>query len=112
MKAAQFEYHRPNSVLEAVKRLGEVAESDGRIIAGGQSLVPMMAYRLARPAHLIDINRIPGLDAITRGNGVLRIGATVRHATMERNTNSTRLEDFLAEVAHHIAHAPIRTRGT
>jgi aerobic carbon-monoxide dehydrogenase medium subunit len=112
MKAAQFEYHRAMAVEEAVELLAETAADDGRIIAGGQSLVPMMAFRLARPAHLIDINRIPGLNAVTTRGDKLCIGATVRHAMLERSRERGPLNRFLAYVAQNIAHPPIRNRGT
>jgi len=112
MKAAQFEYHRAMAVAEAVDLLAETAADEGRIIAGGQSLVPMMAFRLARPAHLIDINRIPGLDAVTRRGDMLCIGATVRHAKLEHRRDAGVLDRFLAHVARNIAHPPIRNRGT
>lgn len=112
MKATQFEYYRPKSVAEAVKLLADLAPLDGRIIAGGQTLVPMMAFRLARPAHLIDINSIPELCDLKVAEGKLCIGATVRHATLERGKGSGVLDRYLAFVAHHIAHAPIRSRGT
>ena len=66
MKPGQFTYHAPRTVEEAVALLGEHAGSDGRIIAGGQSLLPTMALRLAQPAHLVDINGVAGLDHIIR----------------------------------------------
>ena len=64
MKPAPFTYHRPATLAEAVRLLAELAPQDGRVLAGGQSLVPIMAFRLARPAHLIDINAVAGLDAL------------------------------------------------
>src|SRR5919197_26214 len=80
MKPAAFRYHAPRTVDEAVALLAEVAPEDGRVLAGGQSLVPIMAFRLARPGHLVDINGVDGLRAITAKDGKLLIGAGVRHA--------------------------------
>jgi carbon-monoxide dehydrogenase medium subunit len=111
MKPVSFEYHEPDTVDEAVSLLAELAEQGGRVIAGGQSLVPMMAFRLARPSHLIDINRIAGLDRLSVEAGMLRIGATVRHADIEAATNGGTLGRLLREVARFVAHPPIRNRG-
>lgn len=112
MKPAPFHYHAPASVEEAVALLAGLAREDGRILAGGQSLVPTMAFRLARPGHLIDINGVAGLDRLEAQEGRLFIGATVRHAAFERPAVEGPLGVLLAEVARHIAHHPIRTRGT
>jgi len=112
MKAAPFEYHAAQTVDEAVALLAEYADQDGRVIAGGQSFVPMMAFRLARPGHLIDINGIAELCRLVAEDGVLRIGAMVRHATLEAMTACGVLGRLLSEVGHSIAHKPIRNRGT
>src|SRR5437762_13102103 len=80
MKPAAFRYHAPTTVEEAVATLAEVASDDGRILAGGQSLVPIMAFRLARPAHLVDINGIASLRRIAPAGDKLAIGAGTRHA--------------------------------
>ena len=112
MKAAPFEYHAARTVEEAVTLLATFAEHGGRVIAGGQSFVPMMAFRLARPGHLIDINGITDLARLVVDDEVLRIGATVRHATLETMTNGGMLGRLLREVAGSIAHKPIRNRGT
>ena len=112
MKPAPFQYHAPKTVEEAVALLAELAPDDGRVLAGGQSLVPTMAFRLARPGHLIDINGVAGLDRLAVQDGRLFIGATVRHAAFERPAAEGPLGELLAEVAHNIAHRPIRTRGT
>jgi len=112
MKPAPFQYHAPKTVEEAVALLAELAPDDGRVLAGGQSLVPTMAFRLARPGHLIDINGVAGLDRLAVQDGRLFIGATVRHAAFEKPAAEGPLGQFLADVAHHIAHRPIRTRGT
>src|SRR5580700_2971529 len=112
MKPAPFQYHAPKTVDEAVALLAEVAPVDGRVLAGGQSLVPTMAFRLARPAHLVDINGIAELDRITVADGKLSIGACVRHAAFYRPVTDGPLGLLLAAVVRHIAHHPIRTRGT
>ena len=112
MKPAPFVHHAVRSVDDAVAALGAYASEGGRILAGGQSLVPMMAFRLAQPAHLIDINGIPGLDRMTAVNGVLAVPAGVRHAAFDRPQGLGSVDAVLAAVARHIAHLPIRTRGT
>ena len=112
MKPAPFYYHAPTTIEEAVALLAEHAPDDGRVLAGGQSLVPTMAFRLARPRHLVDINGVAGLDRLEVEGGRLCIGATVRHAAFERPAVDGPLGLLLSEVSHHIAHHPIRTRGT
>ena len=113
MKPAVFAYHAPTSVDEAVALLGEYAAEDGRILAGGQSLVPTMAFRLAKPAHLIDINGIAALKLLLEiENGGILIGACVRHAAFHRPVVAGPLGVLLTEVVRHIAHYPIRLRGT
>ncbi len=112
MKPAPFRYHAPKTVEEAVATLAEVASEDGRVLAGGQSLVPIMAFRLARPAHLVDINGIEALSRIAVDGGKLSIGACVRHAAFHRPVVDGPLGKLLSAVVRHIAHYPIRTRGT
>jgi carbon-monoxide dehydrogenase medium subunit len=112
VKPAPFTRHVPRTVAEAVKILGEVAGKDGRVLAGGQSLVPIMAFRLAKPAHLVDINEIEELGRIQSDGKVLSIGARVRHAAFHKPVVPGPLGAMLAQVARHIAHYPIRTRGT
>lgn len=112
MKPAPFIRHVPRTVDEAVKILAEVAPKDGRVLAGGQSLVPIMAFRLAKPAHLVDINDVAGLDKITSDGKTLTIGACVRHAAFHKPVVDNPLGRLLAIVARHIAHYPIRLRGT
>ena len=80
MKPAAFRYHAPKTIEEAVETLAEVAGEDGRVLAGGQSLVPIMAFRLARPAHLVDINGVEALKRLVVEGGKLCIGGCVRHA--------------------------------
>ncbi len=112
MKPAPFAYHRPATLADTVHLLAELAPLEGRVLAGGQSLVPIMAFRLARPEHLIDINAVAGLDGLAMRDGVLRIGARVRHAAFHRPVVDGPLGAMLAAVVRHIAHYPIRLRGT
>ena len=112
MKPAPFTRHVPRTVAEAVRILSEVSGDDGRILAGGQSLVPIMAFRLAKPAHLIDINEVEGLDKLAGDGKTLTIGARVRHAAFHKSVVDNPLGKLLATVARHIAHYPIRMRGT
>ncbi len=112
MKPAAFRYHAPKTIDEAVALLAEVAPQDGRVLAGGQSLVPTMAFRLAKPGHLVDINGVEALKRIAVTDGKLTIGACVRHAAFHRPVCDGPLGKFLTDVVHHIAHYPIRNRGT
>lgn len=112
MKPAAFRYHAPKTVDEAVAMLAELAPQDGRVLAGGQSLVPTMAFRLAKPAHLVDINGVEALNRLAVEGGKLTIGACVRHATFQGQVCDGPLGKLLNEVVRHIAHFPIRNRGT
>jgi carbon-monoxide dehydrogenase medium subunit len=112
MKPAPFTYHMPASVDDAVALLAEFGAQDGRILAGGQSLVPTMAFRMATPAHLIDINRIAELSELAVSEKVVTIGACVRHAAFETHTVPGSTGALLRKVVDNIAHLPIRTRGT
>src|SRR6202035_4699340 len=112
MKPAAFRYHAPKTIDEAVAMLAEVAPEDGRVLAGGQSLVPTMAFRLAKPTHLVDINGVAALDRIAVTDGKLAIGACVRHAAFHRPVCEGPLGKLLTDVVRHIAHYPIRNRGT
>jgi carbon-monoxide dehydrogenase medium subunit len=112
MKPAAFIRHVPRTLDEAVKILAEVAPHDGRVLAGGQSLVPIMAFRLAKPAHLVDINEVEGLDKIASDGKTLSIGACVRHGAFHKSAIDNPLGALLSTVVRHIAHYPIRLRGT
>jgi carbon-monoxide dehydrogenase medium subunit len=112
VKPAPFAYHRPTTLDDTLRLLAELAPREGRVLAGGQSLAPMMAFRLARPAHLIDINAVAELDGLAVREGGLRIGACVRHAEFHHPVGEGPLGVLLATVVQHIAHYPIRTRGT
>ena len=112
MKPAAFRYHAPKTLDEAIAVLAEVAPNDGRVLAGGQSLVPIMAFRLAKPTHLVDINGIKELARVSVADGKLRIGACVRHSAFYEPVCDGPLGKLLATVVRSIAHHPIRTRGT
>ena len=112
MKPAAFRYHAPKTVDEAVALLAEVAPEDGRVLAGGQSLVPTMAFRLAKPSHLVDINGVAALNRLKIENGKLCVGACVRHAAFHEPVCEGPLGKLLSDVVRHIAHYPIRNRGT
>ncbi len=112
MKPAPFVRHVPRTLQQALAMLSQLAGQDGRILAGGQSLVPIMAFRLAKPAHLIDINEVEGLDRLDSDGKALTIGARVRHAAFHGPVVDNPLAALLTYVARHIAHYPIRMRGT
>lgn len=106
-----FDYSAPTSVAEATSLLAELGD-DGRVLAGGQSLLPMMKLRLATPAHLVDINRISGLDGIQPVNGHLHIGALVRHADVVANRAVADASPLMASAAPWISDPLVRNRGT
>jgi aerobic carbon-monoxide dehydrogenase medium subunit len=112
VKPAPFVYHAPKTVDDVVAKLAELGPLDGRILAGGQSLVPMMAFRMARPGHLIDINAVAGLDRLAVEGNALSIAACVRHAAFHRPVVAGPTGALLSAVAANIAHYPIRLRGT
>ncbi|MBO0702979.1 MAG: FAD binding domain-containing protein [Candidatus Dormibacteraeota bacterium] len=107
MKPAPFEYLRAGSVEEAVSALAE-SRGEAKVLAGGQSLVPLLALRLARPSLVVDVNRVPGLDGIEARDGEVRFGALVRHARLASQT----VHPLLARAAGLIGHPAIRARGT
>jgi carbon-monoxide dehydrogenase medium subunit len=111
MKPVSFRYFVPRTVVDALDLLAAHGQ-EGKILAGGQSLVPAMNFRLARPANLIDINRIDALDYVREHGGELRIGALARHARFEAPVSGGALSAFLPRLARHIGHLPIRSRGT
>lgn len=109
MKPAALRYRRVTGMAEALELL---AEPDAKVLAGGQSLVPLLNLRLARPATLVDINRIPGLGRLEAGGEEVRIGAVVRHAEIEASRPLAERLPVLPAVAAGIAYRAIRTRGT
>ena len=110
MKPAPFEYVRPESLAEACALLA--ADEDARVIAGGQTLVPMLAMRLARPAKLIDILRLPELAGIRQEKNAIVVGATTRQAQAERDPVIRASVPMLARVLPWVGHPPTRNRGT
>jgi CO/xanthine dehydrogenase FAD-binding subunit len=110
MKPAPFEYIRPDSLAEACELLA--GDEDARLIAGGQTLVPMLAMRLARPARLIDILRLPELAGIREEKGAVIVGATTRQAQAERDPVIRSSVPMLARVLPWVGHPPTRNRGT
>ena len=110
MKPPPFEYHAPTSVEETVGLLAEL--EDAKILAGGQSLVPLLNFRLARPAHLVDINGLAELDRVYEREGGVAVGAAVRQATAERHPLLGQRCPLVPLALHHVAHHVIRNRGT
>jgi CO/xanthine dehydrogenase FAD-binding subunit len=110
MKPAPFDYVRPDSLAQACRLLAD--DEDARLIAGGQTLVPMLAMRLARPAKLIDILRLPELAGIREEKGAVVVGATTRQAQAERDPVIRAAVPMLARVLPWVGHPPTRNRGT
>jgi CO/xanthine dehydrogenase FAD-binding subunit len=111
VKPPQFDYHDPRGIDEALALLAEHGE-EAKLLAGGQSLVPLLNFRLTYPAHLIDLGRVPSLTYIRREDGVLRIGAMTRQATLEASPLVATHWPLLTEALTFVAHAQIRNRGT
>src|SRR4051812_13308437 len=111
MLPAAFEYHRPETLDEALSLLSAHAD-DGKVLAGGQSLIPLMKLRFAAPEHLIDINRIAGLDGLKEGDGHLRIGAMPRHATLEHSDLLKQRYPVMSQAAPMISDPIVRNLGT
>jgi CO/xanthine dehydrogenase FAD-binding subunit len=111
VKPASFEYFRPRSLDEALSLLAEHG-SDAKALAGGQSLIPAMNFRLATPAVLVDLNAISELSYIRDGEGDTRIGGMTRQRAVERSTSVSERVPLVGEAMPHIAHPAIRNRGT
>ena len=111
MKPAPFVHHAPRTVDEAVATLAEFGH-DGKVLAGGQSLVPILNMRLATPGHIVDINRVAGLDTVEVSPGAIRVGALVRHAALERSEEAYAASPVLRQALGYVAHPVIRNRGT
>jgi CO/xanthine dehydrogenase FAD-binding subunit len=111
MKPAAFEYHVPQSIEEAASLLQEYG-SDAKLLAGGQSLVPAMNFRVVQPARLIDLNRIAELSYIREDEDVIRVGSMTRERHLEFDSSITRRVPLLTEAMPFIAHPQIRNRGT
>jgi carbon-monoxide dehydrogenase medium subunit len=110
VKPAPFAYRRPGTLAEAVATLA--GEPDAKVLAGGQSLVPLLSMRLAAPAVLVDINALPGLDTIAVEDGGVRVGALARHADVLASADVRRVQPLVTMALAHVAHATIRNRGT
>jgi aerobic carbon-monoxide dehydrogenase medium subunit len=111
MLPGEFEYHRAGSVDEAIKLIGQYGD-DGKFIAGGHSLLPLMKLRLAEPAHLIDINGIPDMAYVRRSNGSIAVGALTTHYQLESNAELAKSVQVVPEAAAHIGDVQVRNRGT
>jgi len=111
VKPAKFDYHAPTSLDEAVALLQRYG-GDAKILAGGQSLMPLLNFRLSRPAALVDLNRIASLAYIREENGQVRLGAMTRQRTIEFSPVVARRLPLLSEATKWVGHLPIRTRGT
>lgn len=111
MKPPPFSYHAPTSLDEALDVLARVG-ADGKVLAGGQSLIPLMNMRLAAPRHLVDINRIEELDTIAVTADGVRVGAGVRHARLEHDAEAHAACPLLRQALGFVAHTVIRNRGT
>lgn len=111
MKAAPFSYHRPFSVAEATALLRELGEG-AKVLAGGQSLLPMLALRLAAFDHLVDVGRVPELQELTVAGDEVRVGAGWCHRSLHDDPRVAGAVPLVARAARQIGHLPIRTRGT
>ena len=111
MKPSPFDYHAPAGLDEALDVLARVGP-DGKVLAGGQSLIPLLNMRLAAPAHLVDINRLTGLDTIEAGPSGVRVGALARHSAVERSVPAAVVQPLLGRALRLVAHPVIRNRGT
>jgi carbon-monoxide dehydrogenase medium subunit len=111
LKPSGFVYHRPDTLEEALEVLGQVGD-EGKVLAGGQSLIPMLSMRLAAPAHLVDINHVEGLANVQVEDGWVHAGATVRHSQLERHDAAAHAIPLLPQALSQVAHPTIRNRGT
>jgi carbon-monoxide dehydrogenase medium subunit len=110
VKPPPFEYHAPTSVEETCGLLASL--EDAKVLAGGQSLIPLLNFRLARPAHLVDINRVAGLDRIYEKDGGVAVQALVRQAQVEDSELVAHVCPLLRDAVRLVAHRVIRNRGT
>ncbi|WP_458767291.1 FAD binding domain-containing protein [Cupriavidus basilensis] len=109
MKPTSFEYRRPGTLDDALRLLAQ-SGPDAKVIAGGQSLVPMMNFRMARPDVLIDINGVSELDYHRRDGDILRIGALMRHADLKDSALVQECCPLMSEAYHYVAHGTVRNR--
>ena len=111
MKPAPFDLHAPTEVDEVLDLLGRYGD-DAKVLAGGQSLVPMLSLRLTRFDHLIDVNAVNGLGSVSKDDGWLRVGATTRHRVLEHDPAVAAAVPLLARATRQVGHFQIRNRGT
>ena len=111
MKPPKFDYHAPTTVEQALELLGRYG-GDAKVLAGGQSLMPVLNFRLSRPAALVDLNRIPSLAYVREQDGQVRFGAMTRQRTIEFSPAVKERLPLLREATKLVGHLPIRTRGT
>ena len=111
MKPAPFTLHAPSTLDEALGLLAECGD-DGKVLAGGQSLIPLLNMRLAAPAHLVDVNGVPGLDRVEPSSDGVRVGALARHAHVHRDAGAAAAVPLLQQALSLVAHPVIRNRGT
>jgi carbon-monoxide dehydrogenase medium subunit len=111
VKPAPFAYHRPRSLEEALDVLAALGE-EGKVLAGGQSLVPLMSMRLSSPGHLVDVNHVPALATVRVDEHVVRIGALARHSQVEHDEGAYGAVPLLRQALQQVAHPTIRNRGT
>jgi carbon-monoxide dehydrogenase medium subunit len=111
VKPPPFEHHAPETLDEALDVLARTAE-DAKVLAGGQSLIPLLNMRLAAPAHLVDINRLTSLDTIEVTRKGVRVGALARHARVERSEEAAGAQPLLRAALRQVAHPVVRNRGT
>jgi carbon-monoxide dehydrogenase medium subunit len=111
VKPPAFTYHRPRSLEETLDVLGSLGER-GKVLAGGQSLVPLMSMRLSAPEELVDVNHVPGLGGVAVDADVVRLGALARHSEVEHDLAACDAIPLLRQALRHVAHPTIRNRGT
>lgn len=114
MKPAPFRYHSPTSLAETLDLLASLTaeDTDARVLAGGQSIMPMLNLRLAQPEDVVDVNNVPELTGVTTSNGDLSLGAMLRQRTAERSDEVAQASPLLADALPWIGHVQIRNRGT
>ena len=111
MKPPPFDHHAPRTLDEALDVLARTAE-DAKVLAGGQSLIPLLNMRLAAPGHLVDINRLTSLDTLEVTREGVRVGALARHARVERSDAAAGVQPLLRTALRQVAHPVVRNRGT
>jgi aerobic carbon-monoxide dehydrogenase medium subunit len=111
VKPPPFDHHAPETLEETLAVLARTGE-DAKVLAGGQSLIPLLNMRLAAPAHLVDINRVAALDTLQVTPAGVRVGALARHARVERSAEAAGVQPLLRAALRHVAHPVVRNRGT